>query len=144
MDFYVDRETFVWFLIWIVFFLIIIDKYNKNVIAIHMIINKNVIATHIIINKNVIVMHMVINKYMIWLREGWLNGKIYFEKLQVWKNSPYRKPLILKGVRQVGKTWILKEFGRRYYKNTVYFNWELDKNVKILCSVGWPKHSILD
>ena len=65
MDFYVDRETFVWFLIWIVFFLIIIDKYNKNVIAIHMIINKNVIATHIIINKNVIVMHMVINKYMI-------------------------------------------------------------------------------
>ena len=32
--------------------------------------------------------------------------------------SPYRKPLILKGVRQVGKTWILKEFGKRCYENT--------------------------
>lgn len=36
------------------------------------------------------------------------------------KESKYRKPLILKGVRQVGKTWVLKEFGKRYYKNTAY------------------------
>lgn len=41
-----------------------------------------------------------------------------------WKKSKYRKPLILKGVRQVGKTWILKEFGRQYYENTVYFNFD--------------------
>ena len=41
-----------------------------------------------------------------------------------WKNSHYRKPLILKGVRQVGKTWILKEFGKRYYENTAYFNFD--------------------
>ena len=41
-----------------------------------------------------------------------------------WKASPYRKPLILKGVRQVGKTWILKEFGKRYYENTAYFNFD--------------------
>lgn len=41
-----------------------------------------------------------------------------------WKESKYRKPLILKGVRQVGKTWILKEFGRRYYKNIAYFNFD--------------------
>ena len=46
------------------------------------------------------------------------------QKLVEWKNSPYRKPLILKGVRQVGKTWILKEFGRRYYENTAYFNFD--------------------
>ena len=39
------------------------------------------------------------------------------KELLKWKNSPYRKPLILKGVRQVGKTWILKEFGKRYYEN---------------------------
>ena len=44
------------------------------------------------------------------------------EKLIEWKTSPRRKPLILKGVRQVGKTWILKEFGKRYYENTAYFN----------------------
>ena len=36
-------------------------------------------------------------------------------KLLEWKNSEIRKPLILKGVRQVGKTWILKEFGRLHY-----------------------------
>ena len=46
------------------------------------------------------------------------------DDLLKWKNSPYRKPLILKGVRQVGKTWILKEFGRRYYENTAYFNFD--------------------
>ena len=41
-----------------------------------------------------------------------------------WKESKYRKPLILKGVRQVGKTWALKEFGRRYYGNVAYFNFD--------------------
>jgi len=41
-----------------------------------------------------------------------------------WKNSKYRKPLILKGVRQVGKTWALKEFGRQFYFNTAYFNFD--------------------
>ncbi len=45
-------------------------------------------------------------------------------ELLTWKNSKHRKPLILKGVRQVGKTWVLKEFGRRYYENTAYFNFE--------------------
>lgn len=44
--------------------------------------------------------------------------------LLIWKNSKYRKPLILKGVRQVGKTWILKEFGKRYYDNVAYFNFD--------------------
>ena len=46
------------------------------------------------------------------------------KQLLNWKNSPYRKPLILKGVRQVGKTWILKEFGRQFYENTAYFNFD--------------------
>lgn len=41
-----------------------------------------------------------------------------------WKNSKHRKPLILKGVRQVGKTWLLKEFARRYYNNLAYFNFD--------------------
>lgn len=50
--------------------------------------------------------------------------RLIMNELLKWKNSPYRKPLILKGVRQVGKTWILKEFGRRYYKNVAYFNFD--------------------
>ena len=52
--------------------------------------------------------------------------RFILKELVEWKNSKYRKPLILKGVRQVGKTWILKEFGKKYYKNIVYFN--LDEN----------------
>ena len=40
------------------------------------------------------------------------------------KQSKQRKPLILKGVRQVGKTWILNEFGKRYYDNIAYFNFD--------------------
>lgn len=50
--------------------------------------------------------------------------RIAMQQLIEWKESPYRKPLIVKGVRQVGKTWLLKEFGRRYYDNVAYFNFD--------------------
>jgi len=41
-----------------------------------------------------------------------------------WKQSPYRKPLILQGARQVGKTYSVLAFGREYYENVAYFNFE--------------------
>ena len=50
--------------------------------------------------------------------------RLVIEDLLRWKQSKYRKPLILKGVRQVGKTWILNEFGRQYYDNIAYFNFD--------------------
>ena len=56
--------------------------------------------------------------------------RFIFQKLLDWKHSPYRKPLILKGVRQVGKTWILKEFGKRHYENTAYFNFDENKEYR--------------
>lgn len=43
-----------------------------------------------------------------------------FEKLARWKDSRYRKPLLLEGAHRVGKTWVLKTFGERCYENTVY------------------------
>jgi hypothetical protein len=46
------------------------------------------------------------------------------KKLVNWKNSSSRLPLILQGARQVGKTYSLLQFGRKYYKNTAYFNFE--------------------
>lgn len=49
-----------------------------------------------------------------------------YGSLLAWKNLPARKPLILRGARQVGKTYLLKEFGRREYKDTAYFNFEQD------------------
>ena len=42
-----------------------------------------------------------------------------YNDLVEWKNSSYRKPLILNGARQTGKTWILNEFGKKEYKNVV-------------------------
>lgn len=48
------------------------------------------------------------------------------EKLIEWKSSNTRKPLILKGARQVGKTYILKEFGKNNYENVAYFNFDHD------------------
>lgn len=56
--------------------------------------------------------------------------RLILKDLIAWKNSPYRKPLILKGVRQVGKTWILKEFGNRCYENTAYFNFDENEEYK--------------
>ncbi|MDR3266042.1 MAG: AAA family ATPase [Tannerella sp.] len=45
-------------------------------------------------------------------------------KLVEWKNSKSRKPLLLEGARQVGKTWLLKEFGSQYFKNVAYVNFQ--------------------
>lgn len=46
-----------------------------------------------------------------------------------WKNNPYRKPLILQGARQVGKTYSILEFGRNNYENVAYFNFETNPSV---------------
>lgn len=46
------------------------------------------------------------------------------EQLLEWKASPRRKPLIIEGARQVGKTWLMKEFGRQAYRDTVYVNFD--------------------
>ena len=48
------------------------------------------------------------------------------EQLIRWKNSSDRKPMILNGARQVGKTFILREFGKEHYQNTIYINLELN------------------
>lgn len=47
-----------------------------------------------------------------------------------WKNDEERKPLVLRGARQVGKTWLMKEFGRRCYKSSVYFNFDEEAQLK--------------
>src|SRR5665647_1794036 len=53
-------------------------------------------------------------------------------ELQAWKTSALRKPLIVRGARQVGKTWLLKEFGKVAYKQCVYVNFEDSPNLKSL------------
>lgn len=50
--------------------------------------------------------------------------RIAMEKLLQWKDRKHRKPLIIEGARQVGKTWLMKEFGRLHYSDTVYINFD--------------------
>ena len=56
------------------------------------------------------------------------------EKLKKWKDSYFRKPLIIEGARQVGKTWLMKEFGKECYKKTVYINFDSNRQMKELFS----------
>ncbi|MCW2928912.1 MAG: putative ATPase [Thermoleophilia bacterium] len=51
------------------------------------------------------------------------------DKLQSWRDSTTRKPLVLRGARQVGKTWLLQEFGRTSYEHVVYVNCQRDRTV---------------
>lgn len=46
------------------------------------------------------------------------------ERLFKWKQSKNRKPLIIEGARQVGKTWLMREFGRQAYAETIYINFD--------------------
>ena len=50
--------------------------------------------------------------------------RVAIEELYKWKEGKHRKPLIIEGARQVGKTWLMKEFGNRAYENTVYINFD--------------------
>lgn len=56
------------------------------------------------------------------------------ENLCEWKNRKNRKPLIIEGARQVGKTWLMKEFGRQEYTNTVYINFDSNSRMAELFS----------
>lgn len=60
-----------------------------------------------------------------------------------WKNKPSRKPLILKGVRQCGKTYLLKDFGKRYYEETAYFNFEETEALKSVFEKDYDTKRIL-
>ncbi len=56
------------------------------------------------------------------------------EKLYQWKQDPRRKPMIIQGARQVGKTWLMKEFGRLAYEHTVYINFDANSRMAELFS----------
>ena len=60
--------------------------------------------------------------------------RVAIEKLYKWKESKRRKPLIIEGARQVGKTWLMKEFGRKAYADTVYINFDSNSRMAELFS----------
>lgn len=54
------------------------------------------------------------------------------ERLKIWKTSESRKPLIIRGARQTGKTWLMKEFGTSCYERCAYINFENNPRMKLL------------
>lgn len=60
-----------------------------------------------------------------------------------WKKKSNRKPLIIRGARQVGKTWLMKKFGELHYSNTVYINCENNSRIKKLFSSGFDIESLI-
>ena len=66
--------------------------------------------------------------------------RFILDKLIKWKESKYRKPLILKGARQIGKTYILKQFGEENYEGVAYFNFDHDEDLyNLFTSTKDPK-----
>ena len=49
-----------------------------------------------------------------------------------WKKSSYRLPLILNGARQVGKTWLMKDFGQNYFDDYLYINFDNNEDIKTI------------
>ncbi len=66
------------------------------------------------------------------------------EQLLAWKNSTDRKPLVLKGARQVGKTWLMEEFGRLYYDDTFYFNFDEEDELQSVFKTNKNPHRIIE
>ena len=70
--------------------------------------------------------------------------RLLIEKLKAWKDKKTRKPLILKGARQVGKTWLMKEFGRLYFENTAYISFYNNKTAAALYERDYNAVRILE
>ena len=64
-------------------------------------------------------------------------------QLKSWKDSPYRKPLILAGARQVGKTYILKEFGKQEYDNVAYINCDGNSEIADIFAENYDMSRVL-
>jgi predicted AAA+ superfamily ATPase len=65
------------------------------------------------------------------------------ETLKKWKEKPRRKPLIVEGARQVGKTWLVKEFARQCYKDIAYINFENQKHLQSLFTTDFDLNRIM-
>jgi predicted AAA+ superfamily ATPase len=71
------------------------------------------------------------NVYLYFLKENSMKRQL-LKDLVVWKNSPFRKPLIIQGARQVGKTWLMKEFGKQEFEKVIYLNFESSSRLRAI------------
>ena len=66
------------------------------------------------------------------------------QELIKWKSSEDRKPMVMRGARQVGKTWLMKEFGQNYYESCVYFNFDEEDELKSIFETNKNPHRIIE
>lgn len=94
----------------------------------HFFVVKSVVVAHFYVVKSVVVTHFFAVKNVKWcykrVRGGVYMYRYAIEELFRWKEKPNRKPIIIQGARHVGKTWLMKEFGKKAYTHTVYINFE--------------------
>lgn len=69
--------------------------------------------------------------------------RLIIRQLEAWKNKKKRKPLIIKGARQVGKTWIMKEFGRKFFKNVIYISFDNNERMKNVFELDYDINRII-
>ena len=96
----------------------------KNVISQIYKVRKNVKNRTDKVRKNVrITVEQTIKNVIYYLRkDGVTMFRFAMDNLLQWKEKKNRKPLIIMGARQVGKTWLMKEFGKNYYEKTAYIS----------------------
>ncbi len=70
-------------------------------------------------------------------------NRLAINKLVTWKNSTRRKPLLVEGARQVGKTWLVKEFAKQYYENLIYINFEESIHLRELFKTDYDVKRVL-
>ena len=90
------------------------------------------------VQKNVLYSYYLSERQVILLKRNAI------QDLLKWKSDPERKPLVLKGARQVGKTWLMKEFGQNHYQNYVYFNFDEDDELKSIFDINKNPHRIVE
>ena len=65
------------------------------------------------------------------------------QQMLEWKNSPMRKPLLIMGARQVGKTWLMQEFGRKHYREVAFVSFDSNENMRLAFSGGYDVQRLL-
>lgn len=69
--------------------------------------------------------------------------RMIIDELYKWKLKKKRKPLIIRGARQVGKTWVMKEFGKMYFENVVYINFDNNERMKNVFDIDFDISRII-
>lgn len=116
---------------------------HKSVVVCQKVAHKSVVICQKVAHKSVNCFAISLFFSIFAANTEWPMERFIMQDLIAWKNRADRKPLILLGARQVGKTYILKEFGRREFENIAYINCDNNAMVKELFVADYNIERIL-